>query len=186
VVGEVYDCLFVCSGLVVNYEFVVICQGIYNGDVECTGETFLAIGRDVVELYAVGSEHLSIPNTGMIASGATVEVVRTIVDSQLILLAIEGELTMLDAVAITTDECAQEGFGRCYNLVDRVVTLHYVAQLAVAVGHHDGEQCTAIVCESYLITQLVGEDVEVRFLTIDIFLKIGLLQARYIVRITYV
>ena len=114
------------------------------------------------------------------------EVVGAVVNGELVFLAIEGKLTVLDAVTVAADKCAEEGLGRCYYLVDRVVTLYYIALFAVAVGHHDGEQCTAIVGECYLVTQLVGEDVQIGLLSVDIFLKVGLLQARHVVWITYV
>ena len=122
----------------------------------------------------------------MIAGRAAVQVVGSIVHGQCILLSVEGKLAVLDTVAIAADERAQEGFGRCDYLVDRVVALNHVAQLAIAVGHHDGEQCATVVGEGYLVAQFVGKDEEVGLFTIDIFLKVGLLQARHIVRITNV
>ena len=37
------------------------------------------------------------------------------------------------------------------------MALHHIAQLAVAVGHHDGEQCTAVVGEVKIQTAVNGK-----------------------------
>ena len=54
------------------------------------------------------------------------QVVLAIVACQLILLAMKGKLTLLDAVTVTTDEDAQERLRRVDDILDVVVTLNEV------------------------------------------------------------
>ena len=83
------------------------------------------------------------------------QVVRTIIASQLILLAMEGELTFLDTVAIATDQYAQEWFWRIDDILDVVMTLDKICIVAILVRHHDCYNRTTVVCYCNFVALLV-------------------------------
>ena len=117
---------------------------------------------------------------------ATVQGVGAIINGKAVLLAIERKATFADAVAVTPDEGAEKSVGAIDDVVDAVMSLHDVAHLAVAVGNHDGTECTTVIGESHFTTLVVCENEKVGLLPVDNFLKIGLFKTRQIVGITYV
>ena len=65
------------------------------------------------------------------------QVVRTVVDSQLVALPLQGELPLGNTVAVPTDSGTKKRFRTVDNVVDGVVTQDDVSHAAFAVGHHD-------------------------------------------------
>ena len=73
------------------------------------------------------------------------QVVGTIVGGELILLSVQLELTLGDAVAETTDEGGEERLRRVDHIVDVVVALNDIGHFPVLVGHHDGNDGASVV-----------------------------------------
>ena len=113
-----------------------------------------------------------IPNMGVETCRTAMEMVVSIVDSQLVLFAVEGELAVLDAVAEASDENTEERLGRVDDILDVVMSLNHVGMLAVLVGNHDCHDGTTIVGDSYFITLVVFQNEKVGLLSIYGSLKI--------------
>ena len=169
--------LLIGCALIVNDDFVVLGEGVHHSHGQFAGEAFLVVGGDIAEHEAVAVDLLSIPYAGVEACGTAVQVVGAVVDGQVVLLAVEGELAVADAVALATYEGGEEGLGRAHAVVNVVVSLNHVGIVAVAVGHHNSYECAAIVGDGHFHTVFVGQEEEVGGFTIDFFLEIFTLQS---------
>ena len=92
-----------------------------------------------------------IPYTCVEACGTSVKGVRAVVDGQLVFLAVELELTFLDAVAKTADQRGKIRLRRIDDFLDIVVTLNHIGYVAVFVGNHNGDNGASIVRNSHFI-----------------------------------
>ena len=172
VAGHVDYGLLVGLAAVVNHQFVVVGPGVAYRHAQLAGESLLVIGRHIAQHECLLIDLLCVPYSGMEAGGAAVQVVGTIVDGQLILLAVEVELALGNAVAVAADEGAEERLGAVDQAVDVVVALDDVGYVAVAVGHHNRNDGTTIVGDAYLIAGGILEDVETNLLAGNYLLKI--------------
>ena len=100
VVGEVDDGARVGGCAELDGELVAVVPAVAHGYLHLSGEAFLAVGRGVVEAYAVADE-ASVPYL-VLESVAAVAAVGAIVDGQLILLASEAEASEGDAVGVAS------------------------------------------------------------------------------------
>ena len=73
------------------------------------------------------------------------QVVRSIVKSQLILLAVQNELAFADTVTPTSDQCRQIRLVSAGQLLNAVVTLDNVSYFTILAGNHNSTNGTAIV-----------------------------------------
>ncbi len=85
VVGEVDDGLGVGGGAEFDGEFVAVVPAVGDGGLYLAGESFLAVGRGVVEAYAVAYE-ATVPDA-VLETVAAVAAVGPVVDGQPVLLA---------------------------------------------------------------------------------------------------
>ena len=108
------------------------------------------------------------------------QMVRTIVNRQLIFLTVQDELTFSNTVAITADQCTEEWFRAVDNLINGVMTLDNVCIIAILVRNHDGYYGSTIVGDCHFSARFVLQDEQVGLLTFDNFLKIGFLKAAQI------
>ena len=105
------------------------------------------------------------------------EVIGSVVDRKVILLAIELELTTANAVAVAAHQGRKERFGGIDAVVDIVVSLNHVGQFATAVRHHDSDNRAAIVGDSYFVTFDIAKQKQVYFFSADLLLKVGGLES---------
>ena len=105
------------------------------------------------------------------------QAVRTIIDRQLILLAMQLEASLANAVAVSSDKCREIRLWRIYYIVDIVVTLNNVGSITISIRNHNSNQSASIVRDSHFITFTVSQDVEVGFFTGYCRLKVGSLQS---------
>ena len=85
--------------------------------------------------------------------------VRTIVERQLVLLAVKGELTLADTVTITSDESGAinlVGFNKSLNAVEALDNIGYIA---ILVGNHDCADSAAIIGDCHFVTFAVTQNV---------------------------
>ena len=108
------------------------------------------------------------------------QVVRTVVECQLVLLAVQRELTFADTVAPATNQGREVGLVTAGELLDTIMTLDNVSNVTILVGHHDGHNGTTIVRDGYLIALTVTKDVQVGLLTVDRGLEVFSLQTTQI------
>ena len=116
------------------------------------GESILAVGAEGSELECLVIHLVAVPDTVVEGNrAAAMQAVAVIVGDELVLLAVERELAVADAVAIATDECTEvAAVGTILDIVGYVVmTQAHVGHLAVLVGHHDADDASAEVGEAY-------------------------------------
>ena len=136
VVGEVHDRGLV--GLCGEYELkgIVISPGVMGDGLEGAGIASFSVFGKVHELYGV-AVNAAVPNLVLEAFRAAVEVVGAIVDGKSVLCAVQGEMSLGDAVCKAAGNLA--GAGTVGKIVEGVLVADYdVVQLAVLVGNYDG------------------------------------------------
>ena len=173
---EVHDSLLVCCSCIIDFQFVVIVECVDNCNVEVSRESLFHIGRKIVQLQCLCVGLLSIPNSCVEACRATVQVVRTVVDCEVILLAVDSELTLAYSVAVTAYKCAQEWLRAVELVVDTVVSLNYIGIVAVLVRNHDATYRATIVCDCYFVALLVLENEQCCLFAAYLFFEVGGLQ----------
>ena len=90
--------------------------------------------------------HLAgIPNLSIVTYLAAVKVVRSVVKCQLVLLAVQNELTFADAVSPTTYQSRQVWLIAAGKLLDVVMTLDNVSYFAILTWNHNSTNGTSIV-----------------------------------------
>ena len=119
------------------------------------------------------------PHAGVEALLAAMEgvVVITVVEGHLIFLAVQVELTVGDAVAITTNEGGKIRLGRIDDVLNVVVSLNDIGTLSVLIGNHDGNDCSTIVGDGHLIAETILEDKKICLVSVHSGLKVFALQA---------
>ena len=104
VVCQVDNGLLVGGCQILDDQLVLVGEGELNRYIELASEAFLTIAGDAMQGLRTGTHLTGIPNLGIETLEAAVQVVGTVVDGQLIILAIQGELTLADAVAPASDQ----------------------------------------------------------------------------------
>lgn len=177
VVGHIDYGLLVGSALVVDHEFVVIGEGEHDGHLELAREAFFIISTGISHYDSMIVDLLSIPHTSVEACWATMEVVGAIIDGKAIFLAVELELATADAVAITSHEGGEERLWTAEAVVDVVVTLNDVGQMAITVGYHNGYDGTAIIGDGNLAAIRICQEEKFDLLAANFLLEVGLFEA---------
>ena len=111
---------------------------------------------------------------------SAVEMVGTIVDGQLIILAIQCELTFADAVSPSSNQSRKVRFFTAGKLFYTSVSLDDITYIPVFIGNHDSYDSTTIIRHSNLVTFTVLKDVQICFLSIDRGLEIFTIQTTQI------
>ena len=93
--------------------------------------------------------------------------VRAIVESYVVLLAVENELTLLDTVAETTDESRKERLCSVDIVIDVIMSLDDISHVAVLVRNHDCCNSTTKVSYCDLSTVSITEYIEISLFSLD-------------------
>lgn len=137
VVGQVHHGGLIGGCAVLNFEGVVVCEGVGDLSCECAGVTFVAIGTGVGEVNTLSSfGGFGVPDHLVEAVQPAVKVVGAVVGGECVGLAIEFKLTVSNAVAVSANNSTEVG-GGAFISVERVVSQHNVGYLAVAIGNGD-------------------------------------------------
>ena len=107
---------------------------------ERAGIALVAVGADVGEDNAGGVggfDRLGLPNQLVESLDAAVQMVRAVVRGQLVFDAVEGELSLGDAIGEAADGRTEAGMA-LEVVGQRIERERDVGQLAVAVGRFDG------------------------------------------------
>lgn len=177
VVCHVAHGLLVGVALVIYDELILISKGEHDVHLQFAGETFFIIGAGVTHHYALVVNLLGVPYAGVEAGGAAVKVVGTIVDGEVVVLAVELEGTAADAVTITSHERGEEGLGGSDAVGNAVVALNDVGHIALTIGYHNGHDATAIIRDGYLAAICISQEEEVNLFSIYNLLEVSALQA---------
>ena len=140
-------------------------------------EALFIISRDVAKHQFVLVDLFSVPHTGMETRRTAMQMVRTIVDSQAVVLAIHGEVSLGNAVAIAAHKGAEEGFRTVHHVLYGVMSLYNIGHLAFLVGNHDGHYSTSVVGDANFHTVSVREYEEVSLLTLNDSLEVLSLES---------
>ena len=107
-VSKIEDGSFVCSCFISNLQCVLISKCISNLYFNVAGVSVFAICTGSFKLEVLIIDLICYPYTVMESNGAsTVKAVGTVVDGELIALVIKRELTLGNAVAITSDKSSE-------------------------------------------------------------------------------
>ena len=147
--------------LMTVFLLVFVGKGIGYPYFHLAGEAFLPIGRRVLQydgmvVYLDGVPHLCIE-----AFLSSVQRIGSVVDSDAGFLAVQLEASSGNAVAVAADEGGEIRFRGADDVLDVVVSLYDVRQIAVSVGNHDGDDGPAVVGDGNFVAPGVSEYVEV-------------------------
>jgi hypothetical protein len=79
------------------------------------------------------------------ACGAAVQRIRSVVDCQIVLFAIQSEFSFGYTVSVASDSSVEERFGAVDYMVYTVMSQNYVSILPVFVGDHNGKDSASVV-----------------------------------------
>ena len=105
----------------------------------------MSIRQDDVQRQVLVASLVGVPHLRVQTCRTAVQGVGAIVDGQAVLLSVQLELTLADAVAVATNQGGKVRLGRIHDCVDVVVTLDDVCHLAVLVRNHDGHDGATVV-----------------------------------------
>ena len=151
-VSETDDGLLVGRSKIFYLQLVVVSECKLYSDLHFACESFLAIGRGVVQRQRTWAHLSCIPHAHIVTLVTSVQVVGAIVSSQLIFLAVEGEASFADTVAISSDKSGAIGLVGLNERLDVVETLDNVGHVAVLVGHHDGTDSSTVVGNGHFVS----------------------------------
>ena len=170
-VGQVEDGGLVGTALIGDGQGVVVAQLVGDLHADVARIAILAVRTCGGELEGLVVHLIGFPDAVVEGNGAaSVETVHVVVGNQLILLSVEGELGISNAVAIASDEGSEVAsfVAELDVVVDVVVSQADIDELAVLVGHHDADDASSEVCEADLHAVGVGQGVEIRLFRLEI------------------
>ena len=179
-VGQVDNGLLVCGCQIFDDEFVIIGESVLNGYIQFARITFFTIRRDTMQSQRARTHLTCFPYFGIEAFLTTVQMVRTVVECQLVFLTVQCELSLTDTVTPATNQCREVRLIAAGQLLNTIVTLNDVSNVTILIGNHDSHNGTTIVRDGYLIAFTVTEDVQVGLLTVDSGLEVFSLQTTQI------
>ena len=137
VVGEVDRRGAVGRGGVIDPQLVAVGERHHHGDGKIPGITFLAIRTEVAEGHSgfLAGQDLGRPHDLVETRDAAVQMVRAVVDGQLVLLSVEPETAFGRAVGHASGRAAQIAGIAAEVLFQIIEPQHDVAKLAPAVRH---------------------------------------------------
>src|SRR3954467_8547769 len=95
------------------------------------------------------------------------QAVGTVVQRKLVFLALQGETPLGDAVRETADKGAHGGL-TVFDLLDGLVALHHICQLAMAIRHQSRFNARAVVRDAHLHPVSIADGVKVARLAINL------------------
>ena len=144
---------------------VVVGERVRHLHLKVAGIAILAVGTESGELYVLSVDLIGLPDAVVEGDGATaMQAVGTVVDGELVVLAVNRELAFGDAIAVATDEGSEVAAFCAVLLVvsDVVMSEADIGHVAVLVGDHDADDASSEVREAHFHAFSVGEDVECR------------------------
>ncbi len=158
-VSQINHCGFVCCSTVFDSQCVYfVFQTVSHFYFQVAGESFFAIGRNIVELHCALVKLYSVPYTSVETGRSSMQGIRTVVDGEFMFFAEQCEFSFGDTVAIASDGRAQERFRAVDDVVDAVVSEDYIGILTVFVRYHDRKNGASVIGYSYFHSLCVFED----------------------------
>ena len=158
VVGEVHHRRLVGPCEVGDLQRVVVVEVEYGLDAQLSGIALVAVLRYERHHHAVGL-HAALPDAVGEVLRSSVQVVRSVVDLQRVVLALDGHASESDAVG-----AASHAFSRGGSVEEVAfgvfVPQHHVGHAALAVGHLHRDDRRAPVRELHFGSRVVAQRVE--------------------------
>ena len=125
----------VCFGTVTNVDGIVICQRESDLAGQVTREALLSVFRQISQLQNLTAQLAGIEHLILVSLGTSMQAMTVIVARQLILYPIHCNLTLVDAVGITSDGSAE--IRRELDVVlNGIEAQHHITHNAILVRHH--------------------------------------------------
>ena len=159
VIGQVDYSSFVSCGTIFDYQCIFFFfQAINHFNLQIAGETFFAVGWNIIELDYIFSQLVGIPNAGVKTGRSSVQGVGSVVDGELVLFSVQCEFSFGDAVAIASDSSAEEGFRAVDNVVYAVVSEDNVCIFSIFIRYHDSENGASVISYGDFHSLFIFED----------------------------
>ena len=124
-------------------------------------EVVVAVGGDAEELHVLGVGLDALIHLVLPAGGTAVEAVAEVVLRELVLLAVQGDLALVEAVRIPADGGAEVRLVVVREVVgDLVEAQDDVLHLALVVRDEDGDDAAAEVGDAHLHAVGIGQGVQ--------------------------
>ena len=165
-IGEVDHCGLVGGCVVLNFEGIVVGEGVGHVCSERAGVAFVAVGADVREMNTLRRlGGFDVPNHFVKTLQPTVEVVGAVVGGKGVGVCVEFKLPIANAVAVSTYNSTKISRGIFISL-ERVIAQHNVGDLPVAVWNSDCGNNGTVVDDLHLTPVGIGEGVLGDFLAV--------------------
>ena len=174
-VGQIDNGRFVGGSFVCDNQRVTIGQGIGSLHVERAGEAHFAIGRSVAHHQLLVVDLFNVEHTVLITFHTTMETIGTIVYRNLIINTVNRELTLVDTVAITSDESTEIRLVVQIRL-NIVETQYNVGKLTILIGRADRNDTGTIIHHGDFHTVGILQNIQVILFSVDFSLEISTVQ----------
>ncbi len=135
-IGKVHDSRRFAPGFQLQSDYVIIGDGVSGLDCQISGVSFIAAGAEKSEFTLVPGEGLEGPVQICESVRTSVEMVRAVVDCQLIRVSPEGELSFVDTVRESSRNLSEAG-PVLMIVPDILISQNYVLHLPFAVREQD-------------------------------------------------
>ena len=102
---QVHDGLLIGGSQILDDELIEVGEGEFYRNIQLARVTFLTVRRDTVECECTRTHLTGIPHLSIETYSTAMQMVRTIIECQLVVLAIQRELTLADTVTPTSNQC---------------------------------------------------------------------------------
>src|SRR5207245_1370010 len=156
-------------GLVGDLQLLVVRHRVDDGESRVARVALFTVLEDVGEADAPIVDLLRVPDAE-VAAPAAVQVIRAVVDGELVFLPVQREAALGDAVGVAADDGAVRG-PPGHVLIHALVAEHHVAELPALVRHQDLDDLGALVGNLHDHARTVLQHVEIGGPGIDLLLK---------------
>lgn len=101
---HVHHRFLVCCSLVINFQLIIIAQSKHNRHRQFARESFFVVCRNISQHERAVINLFCIPNASMETSRAAMQMVRTVIDCEVIFLSVERELAFANTIAIASNQ----------------------------------------------------------------------------------
>ena len=135
VVGHIYNRRFVCFRFVLNIDGIIVRQFHQHFTSDVSRKTFFTVFCTVSQLQFLRIQQFCIKHPVLESLRSAVQTMAVVIAGKLIFYTIQGELSLIDTIGITSDSRTE--IRRLADIVlNRIETENNVTHLSVLVGNH--------------------------------------------------
>ncbi len=177
VVSHIDDSRSVGLSLIADVDGVVVGQSHCHVASDVTREALFAVRSAVGQLQSLLVNLLAVIDAVLEALWTAMQTVAEVIQRQLILLAVQREAAVSNAVSVATDR-GTEVRGLIDIVLNAVEAEHHILHSALLVGHEDRDDTSAEVSHADLHPIHVLQGKEIRLFTIHFRLEVSLVESR--------